>query len=348
VIFIVKPGKKGPLRHWLHAYAGQISAFLGMLARYRITQKPIFIFSTRRSGSTLLMKLLYSQPGVDYIDLPLDLLNFHPHRLKLPETPKKNRFITLQSNEEKMLFEYFNDLLSGRLRLRHQWNPADPDFSFSVNRLLVRELMAKPLIDWFSKHFDIEIIYLIRHPIPAALSVMKLRWQNVADAYLENTYFCNNFLDSKKKAFCQDVLVNGSTLQRYVLEWCLDNLYPLKSYQQRNWFTLTYEELLLRPEQICRLICSKFNLPDPKRMYSRLSRPTISAPQSSVRDIHSRGPNYLVQRWLGQVPSEKRDEITKIFDVLDINAYNALNPYPNSELCHFGSLNKNNYNTISF
>jgi len=58
--------------------------------------------------------------------------------------------------------------------------------------------MPKLLMDWFTKNFDIEVIYLIRHPIPTALSILNRKWGNTAKTFLENEYFQKNFLDKKK------------------------------------------------------------------------------------------------------------------------------------------------------
>ncbi|SFM80649.1 hypothetical protein [Thermodesulforhabdus norvegica] len=144
---------------------------LGRLCIYRLTEKPIFIFANRRGGSTLVMEMIYSQPGVDYIAQPLDLWQLHPHFNRLPH-PLRSKFIALKEEEEERLAKYFTDLLAGRIRLRNQWRIFDRNFSFLVNRLVVKVCNAHALIDWFNEHFDIHCLYLIRHPIATALSII--------------------------------------------------------------------------------------------------------------------------------------------------------------------------------
>ena len=324
--------------YWYNFIREQLASFFRLITVYELSKKPIFIFATRRGGSTLMMKLIYSQPGVDYIDLPLNLLNYHPYKNKIPRPPMKNRFIHLKQDEEQMLIDYFNHLLEGRYMLRNQCNIFDPDFSFRVNRLVIRELMAKTLIDWFSKNFDIEIIYLLRHPIPTALSNIKFGWETTADAFLRNDYFCKNLLDEDKKTFGSNILKNGSPLEVYTMEWCLDNLYPLTVCKKRPWLTITYEELILHPKEMSNLICSRFDLPDPKHMYKTLLIPTSTAPRKSREDMHKKGQKYLIERWLSQMEQKDLKKIDTLLKTFEIKAYNAYTPYPAKELCHFGSL----------
>lgn len=319
-----------------------IKAALGSICIYNLNKKPIFIFSTRRSGSTLLMEMIYSQPNVDYINQPLSLWNYHPH-LKKIFRPNKNRFISLNSEiENKKILMYFQDLLSGKLRLHHEWNIFDSKFSWYVNRLVVKELNAKSFIDWFSKNFDIEVIYLIRHPVPTALSIIRRKWGNTARAFLENDYFCRNFLDKEREIFCRNILDKGTLLQKFVLEWCLDNLHPLKRYPQRPWLTLTYEELVLRPRKISQLICQRFNLPDCRTMEKCVSKPSRTSTKVSKEKIKQLGHCSLLNDWRQLLKIKDIEQTEQILDLFGINEYSARHPYPHDSLCHFGSLANRN------
>lgn len=315
-----------------------IKAALGRFCIYRLSKKPIFIFAYRRGGSTLLMRMLYSQPGLDYIGEPLDFYNYHPHRHRLPQ-PYQNRFISLEPCEEKLFFDYWKDLLAGRCRLKNQWNVFDPDFSFYVDRLVIKELYAKPLIDWFCECFDVGVIYLIRHPVPLALSILRNRtWGNKVETFLGNTYFRETFLDGDKEMFCRHILASGSPLQQHVLEWCLENLYPLSVYRQRPWLFLTYEELVLRPRQVSSLICSRFDLPDAEHMHKTVLRPTRTAWGNSKNDIRTLGPAHRSGRWVTEVTPQEVERVRRMLEVFEIKAYEAHKPYPARELCHFGPL----------
>ncbi len=70
----------------------------------------VFLFSTRRGGSTLVRNMIYSQPGFNYIDQPLDLSErqFNPYRNELPNPPG-SQFISISEEQNTLLFKYFQN-----------------------------------------------------------------------------------------------------------------------------------------------------------------------------------------------------------------------------------------------
>jgi len=232
---------------------------LGQLHLYRLREKPIVIFATRRGDSTLLMEMIASQPGVDFVNEPPNLWHYCPYFDRLPQPPRE-RFISLSQEEARQMRSYFEDLLTGRIKAFNAWNPFYPTWSFRVRRLVVELLNANMLIDRMAKEFDIEVLYLLRHPVPVALSCLGLNWGNDAETYLQNPYFREEVLGSERVRFADEVLARGTPLQRFVLEWCLENFYPLQVYKERSWLVLTYEEVISRPKQVSELICSRFGL----------------------------------------------------------------------------------------
>ncbi|MCS4055903.1 sulfotransferase [Salinibacter ruber] len=296
--------------------------FLGNVSSYDNNENPIFIFSTRRSGSTLLMRMIYSQKKVDYIDQPLDLWKPHLHFDMLPH-PYKSQYISLQRHDEELLHKFFRDLINGNLRLRNQWDVTDSDFSYRANRLVVKTLNSLALIDWFDEKFNLEIVYHLRHPIPVSLSVMKRGWGNVASAYLENEQFCKRHLESEEIDFGWRVLREGSRLQKFVLEWCLRNYLPLSCHNQKSWLTLTYEELVSQPKEASELICHKLNLPNPSRMSKVVDVPTATTRRSSQKTIDESGTASLVDKWVRQVSPDERSEVAKVLEIYGVKVYNA-------------------------
>lgn len=310
---------------------------LGRLRVYKLTNKPIFIFANRRGGSTLMMEMIYSQPRVDYVAQPLDLWQLHPHFDQLPH-PLRSKFITLKGEEEERLAKYFTDLLAGRIRLRNQWRIFDRNFSFLVNRLVIKICNAHALIDWFNEHFDIHCLYLVRHPIATALSIINRGWGNDAGAYLRNEEFCREQLNPDQVVFGWYIFKHGTQLQRYVLEWCLENFVPLQLFQQRPWLTVTYEELVIRPKEISELICRRFDLPNSEQMWKVVLKPSRTTTQDSKRVIQRRGPRALVDRWMQKVSDKEIAEVQEVLNTFGIRVYKADSPFPHRELCHFGAL----------
>lgn len=312
--------------------------FLGHFHIYQLKKRPIFIFANRRGGSTLLAQMIASQPGVDLSGEPLNLWRYSPYFERLPHPPQ-GCFIHLTGEDEQKVHDYFEALLSGRLRGVSIWNPFSPLYSFRVERLVVKLLGANTLIDWFDHQFNLEIIYLLRHPIPVALSALNLKWGNNARAYLENEYYREVVLGKERAKSAEEVFQQGSPLQKYVLEWCLENLYPLQVYKRRSWLVLTYEEIVSRPYLMSKLICSRLKLPNPEKMTKTVFKPSRTTFQpGSKQTIMNKGPGSLVARWLQQVNSDDLLGIQKILDFFEIRVYQAENLYPAGDVCHFGSL----------
>jgi len=322
-----------------HDKAKAVGIFvLGQIHLYRLSKKPIVIFATRRGGSTLLMEMIASQKGVDFVGEPLNLWRYRPYFDWLPHPPR-GRFISLSQEEVRWVRSYFEDLLTGRIKVFNAWNPFHPTWSFRVRRLVVKPLGANTLIDWMAKEFDIEVVYLLRHPVPVALSCLGLNWGNDAEAYLQNPYFREEVLGSERVRFADEVLARGTPLQRFVLEWCLENFYPLQVYKERPWLVLTYEEVISRPKQVSELICSRFGLPDPERMARMVGRPSRMTFFADSREaIVKQGPQAMLDRWLRRVSQEELNEVQEILDTLGIQAYQAFSPHPSESLCHFGPL----------
>ena len=310
---------------------------LGRLCFYRLTRKPVLIFSTRRSGSTLLMRMIHSQPRTDYIDEPLNLWRLHPHFQRLPHPPY-GKFISLDEPDELKLCTYFASLLSGKLRLRHRGNLLDSSRSFLANRLAVKNINANAMIDCFAKHFDVDVVYLIRHPVPIALSLIGRAWGSSPQAYLENERFRGDHLGPELARFGWRVLEHGTTLQQYALEWCLENLQPLRVFRQRPWLTLTYEEIIARPNETSNLICSRLGLPDPRRMRNVVLEASRTTSQQSRRVIREEGPDALVDKWMRELDPSDVAMAGQVLDEFNVQAYNVLGPWPHAELCHFGPL----------
>ena len=310
---------------------------VGFLCIIRPKERPIFIFSTRRSGSTLLMRLIHSQPGVDYIDEPLNLWRLHPHPHRLPHPPF-GYFLTLSNAQGEKLYRYFQDLLRGKARFRHRGNLLDPGRTFIVRRLVIKNINATPLIDWFAEKFDADIVYLVRHPGAIAESIMRKGWKSAAQAYLSSEVYLERHLNSEQIRLARSVLARGSPFQQGVLEWCLDNLYPLSVWRERPWLTLSYEELVLRPRKVVGLLCERLRLPEPERMLKVFRLPSRTASVDSKRLVQVEGPERLVTRWRERVDKAELERMDEVLTAFGVEVYNAYSPYPAESLCHFGPL----------
>ena len=312
--------------------------YIGKFHIYKISEKPIIIFANRRGGSTLIMEMLASQEGTDFIGEPLTLWHFGPFFGCLPHPPL-GCFISLSNQEKEILKKFFDALLSGNKRGRNNWNPFRPDYHFFVKRLIVKINCANSIIDFFSEKFDANILYFVRHPFPIALSCMRLGWGNCVQAFLLNDHFCSEIIGEQRAREAWRIWEKGGDFQKYVLEWCLENFYALSQVQKRSWLTITYEELVARTPQVATLLSERFHLPDVDAMKKVINRPSRTSTSESRTEIREQGPCAILERWREKISETDLRQGQDVLDVMNITDYQADLIYPSSRLCHFGPLN---------
>ncbi len=300
---------------------------LGHFPVYRLRERPLLIFTTRRSGSTLLLHMLYTQPHTDYVNEPLNMWLLHPHYTLLPHPPL-GKFVTLNDAEAVRLQQYLSRVLSGRLRVRNQWAFWRPYYSFVVHRLIIKVLNANVLIEWFSRAFDVDIIYLVRHPVAVASSIIRQGWEGIADAYLHDNLFCEAHVGKDLCVFAREVWVSGPPLQRFVLEWVLENLVPLRSLAMLPIGLITYEEIVTQPHRVARWLSEKYGFPKPEEMYRRVRFPSPTTAKSSSHLIREKGPATLVERALENVSAADLVLAQEVLDAFGIDLYRADVPWP--------------------
>jgi len=321
------------------ATAYYIRAILGSINTHRKKGKQdICIFSNRRSGSTLLMQMIYSQPGVNYVDQPMDPWRYNPYN-KIFKNIYKNKEFFKDKNNLNRLEQYFNDVIfKGNLKGYSQWNYFDNNYKIFSDRLVIKILNALPLIDWFEEKFDIKLVYLVRHPIPTSLSIIQMNWGNAVEYFLQNPYFIKKNLNKQKHSLSLQILENGTNLEKLVLEWCLYNLYPLSVFNERKWLTISYEELILRPRQSVDLLCDYLDLPDRKKMLDTIIKPSKTTSRQSKKDIIEKNPSYLVNRWKEKIDENTESKAMNVLEGFGIDAYKKGSTIPSIKLLHFGSI----------
>ena len=157
---------------------------------------------------------------------------------------------------------YFELVNSGVHIARTICNPFSNDFVRKSNRILYKVTEAKGLFDWFFEKNDIYIIYQIRHPIATALSIMRLGWDLTISSYLNNEKFVNEYLGDDKYNYCIEIINSDNLLSKYVLNWVLENLIPLKSKNLNSVYIISYEEMLINPNKYFNVLKSYLDLDD--------------------------------------------------------------------------------------
>ena len=308
-------------------------------------KKDIVILSSPRSGSTWLMEIISAEDKIRYINEPfnrylLDINDFFP-------IPARCNYFYLSGKEKGKLKKY---LYSNKINHFGPSNILNPNWPLYSNRRVLKVIRANALIEWFAQELEMDVIFLIRHPIPQLLScMMRGHYPFCKETiYCENEHYIKEInklrdhFSQYQLKFIKDIIYNGNDFEKFTLEWCLDNYIPLKVYQSNNNFILlTYEELLFRTEEVIEYLAKKLELINKEVMINRknkLSRTTNSSSKKTKRMIKKGNALFLIKKWKKEITIEQEELIFRILNVFDINAYKFGSVCPNDELLKFGPI----------
>ncbi len=317
-------GRTGPVRYWARSLLG------GVARRVVPFRDSVLLLSMRRSGSTLLMQAVASQPGFDYSDQPLDFWRYHPHAGRVGPIPPRGRILSPDPAQRDAILAYLSEILGGRARAYGQWRLLG-GYHFTVRRTVAKLVNGLPFADWLVPGLpEARPIYLVRHPVPTALSVMRRGWPDQAEALLAPEGPVAPLIDEASRAACRAVAREGTDLQRYVLEWGLENLVAWRQHSEGHLPAVSYEELVGEPEATCTALVELLGLPDPERMLRILDRPSRTTVGESRQAVaKSRGGDQLVARWMDAVGArEAREALAPVRDMLGIDLYTSDDPRP--------------------
>ena len=301
--------------------------------------------------------ILASQKGIKMVDQPFDWGMATNRQKSLLPPAEDYQFIHFEGKDRQRLDRYACLILEGRLPIYRQKNPLNKKHTFFSDRLVVKIINAKSLISYFHERFNVHIIWFLRHPIPTSLSVIRNNWELHLEAYLNNEHFVDHFMTSSLMEFSKDIMKSGSTLQKYVLNWCIENLVPFR-YEKypEGWLVLTYEELLVNPGVLLRFLYEELELTDLGKMYRAFYEPSGSSGHvaSGKMDIltwdtapTSIRTGYLIKNWRNQLDDIEVEMAFEVVERFGISAYTPDSFMPNSDFMLFPELSMKLYDEIN-
>ena len=294
----------------------------------------ICIFGTRRGGSTWLMEVIGANRGMRALDQPLELLTPNltaNHYRRLPKFDQ-GQLITLADDQEPEVLAFVGELLDGRFPANAPYRFWQRDFDFRASRLVLKVMDAKPLMDWFDQHWPLQIVYLVRHPIPQALSCLRNGWPSTAQAFLRNPWFRDELLGPELNRRAESVLAGDDELLKAVLNWILENLYPLRAAPARSaWIKLGYEDCIADTDGMVEALAERLGLQDRRAMLRAVQRQSRSAGHSRLETlgaIRHRDTEVLLTSWKKYVTAEQEKRCYELLADFDVGLYHAESVFP--------------------
>lgn len=234
-----------------------------MAIDFASSESTTLLFGTGRGGTSWLAQMLTCSPGQRYLFEP-----FHRERTRawrgqayLPYIPRLAQAPVLHNAAEK--------ILAGRVSSHwvDQHNTA-----WLAHSRLIKEIRAQWMIGWLREQFPaIKMVWAIRHPIPTALSRVKLGWDPHLDLALAQPELMRDHLDP-----WADVLRRlhreGSPLEQAVARWCLDTHVPRRELRSGEVLVVFYERLCRDPFGEMERVFDYLERPMPERLEQAVNR----------------------------------------------------------------------------
>jgi hypothetical protein len=301
----------------------------------------IALFCTRRGGSTWLMELLGASRGMLTLNQPLEIHTPNLTPFQYQRMPKfdAGQIIHPDPEDEEALRAYLADVFAGRIRVNAPHQFWRREFQWRTDRLLLKILDAKPMMDWFDANYELDIVYLVRHPIPQALSCMRHGWGTANRAFLRNEWFREEVLtDTRLVKRAESIVSEGTVFERFILNWVLENYYPLKVLGARpDWLAIGYEDCVVRQQEMTALLANRLKLTqteDMSKVAKRASRSSGLSSTASLAAIASGEPAVIVGQWRDQVDPSDLEDAQAILEDFGISVYSAHSPMPDWR--HYG------------
>ena len=289
---------------------------------HRPGSKPdILLFATPRGGSTWLMEILSSQPGMKFFDEPLNPRRDYAAPVGLTSWEQ----LMPDTGEPEWVIDFLRALQRGK---KGALNPTmfTRNHRFVTNRIVFKIHEIEHLMRRVTRECGARAVYLVRHPIANSISRHQLPRLPV---FLQSAHYAGLIGDEEKLGEIRSLGSSGSYFQKAIVSWCFENIDALR-FKAFDGLLVTYEELVLNPERACDLLLSYFEFSDREAMLGAFERPaenigmsnrnTIDVMQSSESHVRRYG---LVTKWRNQVSDIEISQAAAIMRLFGIDAYEA-------------------------
>ncbi len=273
--------------------------------------KSIIISGVPRWGTTWFAELLTKNFNTALIWEPIHPDYYPPltiHNLKIRPYFDKNY------HDEK-LYNSFKELLQGEVLTQGILQKTNINELLVANFLTVKFCRANRMLPWLTQNFEFhKVIHLLRHPCAVVSSQLKFgAWNDVPPHFTEDELKPDGYIENY-----YDIIKPIQTIEEKLAAiWCLDNIIPLNYNSENKWVSITYENLLLNPEQTFKNINIKFSDSIKNSLSKASSTTKKGSPVSS-------GTNKIKQLsyWQSTLTDTQIKSILNILKKFDLSIYN--------------------------
>lgn len=277
--------------------------------------------ATPRGGSTWVMEIIASQPGMKYYD--------EPFNMKRPDVITTGRILSREdlmpdTGNKQNICDYLLDLANNKIGGMNP-PPFRKNYRLLTDRIVFKLHELEFMTEQLRQSLDAQVLCLYRHPIPTSLSRNLLPR---LDLFMGSKYYRERYLSKESWAYANKIYNEGAPLARGVLSWCFENVDLLRSEYKDNWIPISYEELLLNSKKCCGYLADRLDLDDLDTMLRSVGEPSANITMSGkdTRSImensdEEKRKKRLVTKWRGNVDADLEKSVMDILKCFEIDMY---------------------------
>lgn len=284
-----------------------LSSFaLSCILSGRFKENNIYILtSSPRSGSTLLGQVLDEIPHSCSLFEPLQLQH-------VPEAKKAGFTWRTYVNPEQTWqsgYQFFTKIFQGRVINR--WTAMEMQFFKAIKAkcMVIKFVRANRILPWLCRNFSLKPpILLLRHPCAVVASQLNYdySWNSIERPEIPE------FIKDYPKFI--EIIENANTDIEYLtIMWVLDQLPVFLAQNPNPWFIVTYEELILRPEDTINRIADKWQVQiNLEKALLKLEKPSTVVSTSGISGING---------WQRKLSKEQISTVLSIVEAFGLSFY---------------------------
>jgi hypothetical protein len=282
----------------------------------------ISIFSSPRSGSTWMSSILCSLPNSFLVWEPLYLNPPYPELKKVnicwdPYIPEDTDWIEAEQFFKKL---YNREICS--LRALRLYFENDLRLVSKAKFFIYKDVDSNMILPWLTKRFNINPIYIIRHPCAVVASQIKYKHWDWLISNPKARYYQPHCKYKGIYELYKDIYAKVSRAEeRLAADWALHNIVPI-NHKENNirWITVSYELLYKKPFQEIERIYKRLGLTHTEMALSKIRSPSDTAMTTSFDRIHN---TSQLESWKSELAGSAVRNILNIVNEFGIHFYDS-------------------------
>jgi hypothetical protein len=273
-----------------------LSPSVAFVDLHRDPARSLFVIGSARSGTTWLAEMLVRLFGCRFIFEPL-----RTESVPLAAPVRFGQYLDPEARPDPEVARVLDRVAAGRVRSR--WSDR-LNTARLADRRLVKEIRATNLLPWMARRYPhTPLVYLLRHPVPSALSVTELDWPDKLDQLLGQPLLLDGPLAALRPVIA-DAASSTDRFHRFVLRWCLENFVPTEMLAPTQAHVVYYEHLVADPRHELVRLRAYLERIDPRRWAMPVDSATdLERPSATnYRDTDVSAGVARLGGWRGEVP----------------------------------------------